>query len=227
MNFDTAVVLAALGITVLEMSEASAVAMALSAGFRSPKPYMLAAAGVIVVMIPAAIVGNLISYFPIFYVRIFSATFLLYFGIRLSRSARRSQRFQRIGFPKNSHEEAEKGVSFTAFSVGAVEAFEASIVLVALYPESYTSTVTGLLAGVVIVVTASYILRNQIRKVKQATVKVAVSSILLSFSAFWYIGSVKLINDLFLIPIFAVFFVIVYEFSVAGLPAKDQSKETS
>lgn len=220
MNFETAVFLAALGITVLEMSEASAVAMALSSGFRTKKPYLLAALGVLAVMIPTAIVGNLISLFPLFYVRIFSATFLLYFGIRLARSARRSQKFQRMGFPKNPHEEGEKGISFTAFSVGAVEAFEAAIVLVALYPESYSSTVLGLTFGVVIVIAASYILRNQIRKVKQATVKVSVSAILLSFSAFWYIESVKLINDIFLIPIFIAFFIIVYEASVIGLPGR-------
>lgn len=221
MNFETAVFLAALGITVLEMSEASAVAMALSSGFSTSKPYFLAAGGVLVVMIPTAIVGNLVSMFPLFYVRIFSATFLLYFGIRLARSARRTQKFSRKGFPKNHHEEAEKGVSFTAFSVGAVEAFEAAIVLVALYPESYSSTVLGLIFGVVVVIAASYILRNQIRKVKQATVKVAVSAILLSFSAFWYIESVTLISDFFLVPIFIAFFIIVYEASVAGLPERE------
>ncbi|MCL4340491.1 MAG: hypothetical protein M1431_00120 [Candidatus Thermoplasmatota archaeon] len=223
MNFEIAVFLAALGITVLEMSEASAVAMALSSGFGTSKPYLLAAGGVLVVMIPAAIVGNLVSLFPLFYVRIFSATFLLYFGIRLARSARRSQKFQRIGFPRNHHEEAEKGISFTAFSVGAVEAFEAAIVLVALYPESYSSTLFGLTFGIVIVIAASYILRNQIRRVKQATVKVSVSAILLSFSAFWYIESVKLISDIFLVPIFIAFFIIVYEASVVGLPRRESA----
>ncbi len=220
MNIDFAVLLAALGITLLEMSEASAVGIALYGDTKSSLPFYAVGLGVITVMIPTAVVGNFITYFPLFYVRVFSATLLLYFGLRLMKSARRSMKFQRIGFPPSKKEESGKSVSTVAYSVGIVEAFEAAIVLVALYPENYNSTLIGLISGIIIVVIAAFVLRNQIRKIKQGSMKVAVSSLLLSFSLFWYIESVIIINDLYLIPIFVGFFLLVYYISTRNLPSK-------
>jgi uncharacterized membrane protein len=220
MDLNFAVLFAALGITLLEMSEASAVGIALHADSGNFLPYYAVALGVITIMIPTAIAGNFITYFPIFYVRIFSATLLLYFGLRLLKSARRSMKFQRIGFPSSKHSESGKSIVSTAYSVGVVEAFEAAIVLVALYPENYDSTVIGLIIGIIFVVLAAYVLRNQIRKVKQGSVKVTVSALLISFSLFWYIESVVTINDIFLIPIFAGFFLLVYFLSTRNLPSK-------
>lgn len=223
MDLNFAVLFAALGITLLEMSEASAVGIALHADSGNLLPYYAVALGVTTIMIPTAVAGDFIAYFPIFYVRIFSATLLLYFGIRLMKSARRSMKFQRIGFPASKHEDSGKSIVATAYSVGVVEAFEAAIVLVALYPENYDSTVIGLIIGIIFVVIAAYMLRNQIRKVKQGSVKVTVSALLLSFSLFWYIESVTAINDVFLIPIFVGFFLLVYFISTRNLPSRPTS----
>ena len=99
-----------------------------------------------------------------------------------------------------------------------LEELEAAIVLVALFPENYDSTLIGLVIGIVAVVAAAYILRSQIRKVKQANMKVAVSALLLSFSLFWYIESVRTISDLLLLPFFAGFFLLVYYYSTRNLP---------
>lgn len=226
MNINVAILLAAMGITVLEMSEASAVGMALYADTKRTSAYGAVMLGVITVFIPTFLAGNYIMLLPIFYVRIASATLLLYFGLRLVRSARRSFKFQRIGPPKGgkSHE-PERGLLATGYSVGLVEAFEAAIVLVALFPESYNSTWIGLVIGVGIVVTAAFMLRSQIRKVKQATIKTAVSALLLSFSSFWYIESVRQINDIFLVPLFVGFYLVVYAVATHGIPAK--SKESA
>ena len=218
--FDTAIFLAAFGITLLEMAEASAVGLSLHMDSGSYTPFHAVSLGVAVVLIPTALVGNLILIFPLFYVRLVSATLLLYFGVRLAKSARRSMKFQRIGFPKGKESDTEKSAVSTAFSVGLVEAFEAAIVLVALFPESYYSTMYGLLIGMVAVVISVYLLRSQVRKVKQATVKVAVSAILLAFSLFWYLESVVLVNDLMLVPFFVVFFIIVYYLGSRDLPPK-------
>lgn len=219
--FSLAIFLAAAGITTLELSEASAVSMALYADQRNPVVYASAALGVLVILVPTAIVGNFISIFPLFYVRIFSATLLLYFGVRLVRSARRSVRYAAMkagGRHSPHHEEVGKrGILAAAFSVGAVEAFEAAIVLVALLPNSFSSTLYGLFIGAVIVLVASYALRSQVRKVKQANVKVAVSALLLTFALFWYAESVKAISDLLLAPLFLVFVLIVYYVSHRGL----------
>ncbi|MCL5679434.1 MAG: hypothetical protein M1301_04330 [Candidatus Thermoplasmatota archaeon] len=218
MFIDPAIFLAALGITTLELAEASAVGIALYAESRRISALLAVAAGVVIIMIPTALAGSFISIFPLIYVRLFSATLLLYFGLRLMKSARRSFRYQREGF-RPKVEEREKGLMVTAVSVGAVEAFEAAIVLVALYPNNYDSTLLGVSIGIIAVLVFSFILHSQIRKIKQAAMKVAVSSLLLSFSAFWYVESVKAISDLLLIPLFVIFFTIVYTVSSHGIHA--------
>lgn len=228
MNINLAILLAAMGITVLEMSEATAVGMALYADSRKVSAYGAVSLGVLVVFIPTMLAGNFIALLPLLYVRLASATLLLYFGQRLARSARRSFRFQRTGPPgRSSHSETEKGVLATAFSVGLVEAFEAAIVLVALFPENYDSTGIGLAAGVLAVVAAAYVLRSQIRKVKQATVKTSVSALLLSFSFFWYFETFLTVNDFILIPLFAVFYVVVYAYATRGIPLKPSPSAAS
>lgn len=215
--FNIGVFLAALGITLLEMSEASAVGIALYADSKQKLAFASVVLGVLIIMIPTAVAGNFIALFPLFYVRLASATLLLYFGIRLIRSARRSMKFQRMksSFKK---EERIKGIFSTGVSVGAVEAFEAAIVLIALFPESYDSTFIGLIIGACLVVGFAYLLKTQVRKVKQASMKVAVSALLLTFASFWYIEAFKSINDLFLVPFFVVYFLVVYYIASYKIP---------
>ncbi|HYB03192.1 MAG TPA: hypothetical protein VED17_01930, partial [Nitrososphaerales archaeon] len=107
-------------------------------------------------------------------------------------------------------EEPDKGIFYTGFSVGAIEAFEAAIVLVGLLPHNYTSTLIGLASGIIIVIAATYLLRNQVRKVKQANMKVVVSAILLSFATFWFAETIfPSLSDLMLVPLFVAFALIV------------------
>lgn len=228
--FSIGIFLAAAGITTLELSEASAVSMALYADQRNPGIYASVTLGVLVILLPTALVGNFISIFPLFYVRIFSATLLLYFGLRLIRSAKRSVMYSFLvasGKQPPHHEDAGKrGIIATAFMVGAVEAFEAAIVLVALLPNSFSSTLDGLFTGAVIVLIASYALRSQVRKVKQANMKVAVSALLLTFAVFWYAESVKTISDFFLVPLFLAFLLLVYYISHRGLKTAGSTSAT-
>ena len=209
--FDVPILLAAMGITILEMSEAAAVGMVLFAESKRVAVFLSVIAGILVIFIPTAFVGEYITYLPVFYVRIISAILLLYFGIRLVKSSRRSVKFS-LGIKGRGKEEnlEEKGLVYTSFSVGVVEAFEAAIVLVALYPNGYSSTIIGLIAGSVIVLIAAIALHSQIRKVKQAIMKVSVSALLLTFSAFWFAEAFIIISDFYLIPLFVVFFAIVY-----------------
>ncbi len=205
------ILLAALGITLLEMSEATAVGMALYADSKRIAVYFSTIAGILVIFVPTALIGNYITYLPIFYVRLISAILLLYFGIRLIKSSRRSVKFTLGIRPKGGDDHGnDRGLMYTAFSVGTVEAFEASIVLVALYPNGYVSTLAGLGLGCLLVLIAAFLLHSQIRKVKQANMKVAVSALLLTFSAFWFAEAFISISDLLLIPLFILFFAIVY-----------------
>ncbi len=209
---DPGIFLAALGITLLEISEAAAVALALYAEGGS-RAFFYVGLGVAVVLIITFIVGNAIALLPQRLIYIIAAFLLLYFGLRLTRSARRAVLNSRKKV-KYGTEKLEKGLFYTGFSVGAVEAFEAAIVLVVLIPINYTSTLLGLFTGLIIVIVGTALLRAQVRKIKQANMKVAVSSLLLSFSAFWFLEASNIsVSDLYLIPLFVIFFVSVYLFA--------------
>ena len=221
MNIDAGILLAAAGITLLELAEASAVGLALFAESGRAVAFVYVAAGTVAVFAPTFLVAGLISLLPVLYVRLLGGALLLYFGLRLAKSARRSVvRSRTTGFPV---EEFEKGLMYTGFSVGAVEAFEASIVLVGLLPENLTSASLGMAVGVGAVVVATYVLRARVRKVKQANMKVVVSGLLLTFSSFWFGETLAALNDLLLVPLFVVFVFGVYWFANRTVPAPPQA----
>jgi len=205
---DPAIFLAALGITTLEIVEAAAVALALYAHSGRPAVFFYTALGTVVVFAPMFVLGALITLLPDFVIKLTAGILLLYFGQRLVKSARRAVLNARRGSASKEH--FEKGEMATAFSVGAVEAFEAAIVLVGLLPNGFQSTVFGMAAGIGVVVVATYLLRDQVRKVKQADMKIAVSALLLSFATFWFGEVVMQLNDLLLIPLFLLYAAVVY-----------------
>jgi len=206
-----AIFLAAMGITLLEISEAAAVALALYAEGGS-KAFFYVGLGIAIVLIITFIIGKEIALLPILLIRLVAGFLLLYFGLRLARSSRRAVLRSR-NVRNSSEEKIEKGLFYTGFSVGAVEAFEAAIVLVALIPIDYNSTLLGLIVGLIIVIAGTAFLRSQVRKIKQANMKVAVSALLLSFSVFWFSEAFANISDLYIIPLFAISFVLVYLFA--------------
>lgn len=201
-----AIFLAALGITVLELSEAFASALGIYATTRDPMSFASVSLGIVVIFVPTVFLGGAIARLPLVAVRVVAATLLLYFGIRLTKSAKRA--FLKIR--KGTHtEEKERGLFATGFSIGAIEAFEAAIVLVALLPNGFYSTVSGLLAGVLLVLAGTYILRGQVRRMKGPYVKVFVAALLLAFSTFWYLEALRPLPDLILVPLFALYAVLV------------------
>ncbi|MDA4129909.1 MAG: hypothetical protein OK457_03985 [Thaumarchaeota archaeon] len=227
MSFDIAIFLAATGITTLEIVEAAAVGLALSAHSGKNSAFLYVAFGILAVIIPTLILGKLIALLPDVYVRTVGGALLLYFGLRLIKSARRSVLKSRSpgGFGTGLEEESHRGLMYTAFSVGAIEAFEAAIVLVGLLPVDFSSTIFGIIVGTVIVVVSTYILRKQVRKVKQANMKILVSALLLSFSAFWFGEIFFVLSDLLLIPLFTMFFIIVYVVANRRSPPPTKTKQ--
>jgi len=208
LALDPAIFLAALGITVLEFTEAAAVGLALYADSGRHAAFLYVSLGAVAVLIPTVLVGSLIGLLPSVYVRLVGGVLLLYFGIRLAGSARRSVLKARKGGEHTEH--FEKGIMATGFSVGAVEAFEAAIVLVGLLPNGFVATLGGMGVGILLVVVATYLLRSQVRKVKQADSKVVVSALLLSFAVFWFVEAFLSPPDLILVPLFAGFALAVY-----------------
>ena len=211
MFVDPAIFLAAMGITLLEISEASAVGLAISSEGGN-KVFLYVALGVLIVLVIAFAVGQQMARLPIVYIRIVAGVLLLYFGLRLTRSARRAVLRSRSSVPYKE-EGIEKGVFYTAFSVGLVEAFEAAIVLIALIPNNFYSTLYGMTLGLVVVVLGTVILKSQVRKIKQANMKVVVAALLLSFSVFWFAEAVITVSDLWLVPLFIIFGLAVYFFA--------------
>ncbi|MDG7013288.1 MAG: hypothetical protein JRN11_07025 [Nitrososphaerota archaeon] len=223
MFLDAGILLAALGITTLELAEAAAVGLALFAESRSALAFAYVTAGCTAVFVPAFLAADAISLLPVVYIRLVGGVLLLYFGLRLARSARRSVvRSRTTGFKPETF---DRGVMYTGFSVGAVEAFEASIVLVGLLPQSFPSAGAGFAAGVALVIVATFALRSQVRKVKQAVMKVAVSAILLTFSVFWFGETALMLNDILLVPIFLAFALGVYTFANRPVPPPNSPGE--
>ena len=214
MIFDLAIFLAAIGITTLELTEAAAVGLALFGESGKYSAFLYVSLGVIAVLIPTFLIGSAVALLPMVYVRVVGGVLLLYFGMRLVKSARRSVLKERSG--GFAEKEFVRGIMYTGLSVGAVEAFEVAIVLVGLLPNNFASTTLGLAGGVVIVVTSTYILRSQVRKIKQANMKVVVSAMLLSFAVFWFGEAVVVLNDLVLIPLFVVFVLAVHRIANRG-----------
>jgi uncharacterized membrane protein len=208
---EPAIFLAALGITTLELVETAAVSLALHAHSGKNAVYVYASLGTAVVFAPMFLLGALIDLLPGAIVKLTAGVLLLYFAQRLAKSARRTVLNARKG--NLFHEEFHRGTMATAFSVGAIEAFEAAIVLVGLLPNGFQPTVLGMASGVAIVAISTYLLRDQVRKVKQADMKIAVSALLFSFSTFWFGEAVVPLDDLILVPLFLFFALIVYKFA--------------
>jgi uncharacterized membrane protein len=200
MSFDPSIFFAALGITILEIVEAAAIGLALYGDSRRPAAFLFVALGVATVFVPLFLLSTVFSKLPLLDVKAVGGVLMLYFGQRLVRSARRAV----LNGRKNnapSAEHLQKDVMVTGFSVGAIEAFEASIVLVGLLPIGFNSTVAGMGLGVVVVIVATYALKNQVRKVKQANMKVVVSALLLSFGTLWFVEVALRLSGLLLVTL--------------------------
>ncbi len=118
MIFDAAIFFAALGITILEVVETAAVALALHAHSRRDSVFVYAALGTASVFAPMFILGALFALLPDVLVKLTAALLLLYFGQRLVKSARRTVLNARRG--NHFHEPFHKGTMAAAFSIGAI-----------------------------------------------------------------------------------------------------------
>ena len=198
---------AALGISLLELSEAGAVTAIYQGLYRGFRPVLYSLAGVLLVLIPTFTVGRYIVYLPLDYVLAASAVILFYFGYRLLRSARRY--FKRMN--KGRGGEEERGDLAVVFTVSAIEAFEAALVLIALIPKSYASTLMGTLIAAAVVVVLTALIKNQVARIRLPHLKYVLSSLLFSLGTLWAMEATGLeITDLVLLPLFLAYLGINY-----------------
>jgi uncharacterized membrane protein len=205
MVVDFGVFFAAFGISLLELSEAGAVTAIYQGIYRGFRPVLYALAGVL--LVPTFTVGRYIVYLPLDYVLAASAVILFYFGYRLLRSARRY--FKRVA--RGGGGEEERGDLAVVFTVSAIEAFEASLVLIALIPRSYASALIGTLIASAIVIVLTALIKDQIARIRLPHLKYVLSSLLFSLGTLWAMEIVGLdVTDLVLIPLFLAYLGINY-----------------
>ncbi|EZQ07041.1 membrane protein [Candidatus Acidianus copahuensis] len=197
---DIAVFLAALAISLLELSEASAVAVIFTGITKNLKPYLYAIAGILLVLMPVFIFGRLITLLPINYVLIAASFILAYFGYRMIRSARRS--FKKLKWKRK--DEKEEGI-ITVFVVGATEAFEAGLVIIALIPQSFSSALLGTITGAVAVIGLTAALKSRIMRIRVPQLKFVLSALLFALASTFLGEALIGIDEIYLVGFFLGF----------------------
>ena len=195
-------------ITVLEMTEVVALVFALAADHSTVRHGALGAVGgTTVVAVIALGFGAILIAFPKAYLLWGSAVVLAAFGVFLFRSTLKTYRRRRAAAsgapaPSAGHSAAQFA---GGFSVGAVEATEAVVVLLALTAAGYGfSAILGAVLGGALLVVAAFLVHDRIRRIKVPWLKVGGTSLVFTFAVFWG-GEAAGVHwpggDLFLIPL--------------------------
>lgn len=207
----------AFAITLVEMTEVVALVFALSADHRSIRPAALGAiAGTAVVAAVALLVGAGLEALPRAPLLWGAGVTLFLFGLFLLRSTIRT--YRKLAHPSAGGPPPRTSLPFAGgFAVGAVEAIETVIVLLALAAAGNgASALVGASVGGAVLVGGALMVHERIRRVKVPTLKLSATSALFAFAFFWggqadgipWPGPSEL-QDLWLIPLFAGAFVIV------------------
>jgi uncharacterized membrane protein len=212
------VVIAALVITVIEMTEVVALVLALG----SDEPTLRhgaagAVAGCAAVSIVALGSGAALLAAPRAYLLWAAAVALAAFGVFLFRSTLRTYRRLRdaAATPLSSVPVTPRRVAQFAggFTIGAVEATEVVVVLLGLTAAGYgASAIVGAVVGGAFLVVLALVVGQQVRRIKVPWLKLGGTSMLFAFAVFWAgeaFGRSWPGNDLILIPLVAVSVVIV------------------
>jgi uncharacterized membrane protein len=204
---------AALLIVIVEMTEVVALVFALSADHHSVRPGSLGAvAGTAVVGLLAFAFGALLLALPKDWLLWGSAAALAAFGVFLFRSTLRS--YRRSHDPAGTRTPQRGALLFAGgFTIGAVEATEAVIVLLALAAVGYgrEALLGAAVAGVLLVGSAALV-HERIRRIKVPLLKLGATSLLFAFAVFWTgeaAGYPWPGQDLSLIPLFLLGVVVV------------------
>src|SRR5271157_797705 len=178
--------IAAFLITVLEMTEVVALVFALAADHTTVRHGALGAVGGTAVVAAIALgFGAILIAFPRSYLLWGSALVLAAFGVFLFRSTLKTYRRRQAAAapPAPSHSAAQFA---GGFSVGAVEATETVIVLLALAAAGYGfSALLGAVLGGALLVGVSFVVHDRIRRIKVPWLKVGGTAVVFSFAVFW------------------------------------------
>jgi len=201
-------IVAAFLIVIVEMTEVVALVFALSADAASARHGSLGAvAGTAVVGALALGFSAALLRVPHDWLLVGSAIVLAGFTVFLFRSTLKSYRRARARATGAPPPPPPRSLLFAGgFTVGATEATEAVVVLVALAAGGYGSDalVGTAIAGVLLVVLAA-ILHERIRRIKVPWLKLGATALVFAFAVFWSgeaLGVAWPLSDLFLLPLF-------------------------
>ncbi|HEY6237807.1 MAG TPA: hypothetical protein VIZ68_01295, partial [Thermoplasmata archaeon] len=207
-------ILVALVITVVEMTEVVALVFALSADHASVRPGVYGAvAGTTVVAVVALALGAALTALPENVLLWASAVVLAAFGIFLFRSTLRAYRRQHAPGGPAPRPPVPAHLFAGGFTVGAVEAIEAVIVLLALAAAGHgEAALVGALSGGAALVVAAALVHDRIRRIKVPLLKLGATSMLFAFAVFWggeAAGFAWPGRDLVLLPLFLIALVVI------------------
>jgi uncharacterized membrane protein len=209
IGVDLGAVVVALVVTVLELTEVVALVFALSADASTVAHGALGAtSGVAVVAVIALGAGAALLAVPHAVLLWASAVVLVAFGIFLFRSTLRTYRRARAAATSAPAPARPHGAVLFAggFTVGAVEATEVVVVLLALTAAGEgQAAILGSVAGGVLLVVATALVHERIRRIKTAWLKLGATAMIATFAVFWAgeaIGFAWPGADLFLVPLF-------------------------
>lgn len=218
LGLDLPSLLLAFGITVTEMTEVVALIFALGAEGGAFRPAAQGAVvGVAVVAGVAAVAGVGLERVPATALLAGASVVLFLFGLFLFRSTLRTyRRLRNPASPPPAH--ATSATPFAGgFAAGAVEATETVVVLIAIVAGGQaTSALLGAALAGALLVGVAFLVHERVRRVKVPTLKLAATSALFAFSAFWgseaagvaWPGPTAL-TDLYLLPLFALSVLVV------------------
>ncbi|HKV89591.1 MAG TPA: hypothetical protein VJQ43_00140 [Thermoplasmata archaeon] len=205
-------------ITVTEMTEVVALVFAVSSEAERLRTGALGAAtGTAVIAGIALLAGAALQAVPHTYFVGAAAVVLGAFAVFLFRSTLRA--YRKFRDPAAAHAPpTHRALHFASgFSVGAVEATEAVIVLVAIAAGGApTSALVGALAGGGTLIVAALLVHERIRRIKVPQLKLGGTAMLFAFAVFWGVEALGLTwpgsgsaADLVLIPLFVTGVLIV------------------
>ncbi len=203
-------------ITLLELTEVVVLVFALGAGQPELRPGAYGAIlGVAVVGLAALGSGAAILALPRGVLLYASAVLLGAFGVFLFRSTLKTYRRERAatrGAPAAAP--VPRALQFAGgFSVGGIEALEAVIVLLGLTAAGYgSSALLGAVVAGIVLVAATLLVHERIRRIKTSWLKLGATSILFSFAVFWAGEAVPISwpgGDLIVLALFAAALLLV------------------
>jgi Ca2+/H+ antiporter, TMEM165/GDT1 family len=209
-------------VTLLEMTEVVALVFAIGADAPSIRPGVGGAiAGVAVIALVAIGFGALLAAIPSPYFLGAAAVVLAAFGVYMFRGTlrayRRAARGDTAGPP--AHRALQFGGGFT---VGAIEATEAIIVLLALAVAGYAfSAVIGAVVAGVLLAAAAAVVHERIRRIKVRLLRLGGTSFVITFAIFWAgeaLGVRWPGGDLVLVPLVILVGLVVRGAIALGLP---------